>query len=582
MPSKGPKRAATARGLVGPYRVDGAPQRLHCAYRRLPSALFQYVPAQVRLIEGAQRVRGAGTVVTDARRHALVPVPGVAFQGLGGEEAAGQVSHFLEQKARGETHVRGTGAAPRIGEGELLAGGLTGQFEQQPLLLQALPLERQIAVAPRAAVDPLPLGVQQQRILADHGRENAFGAAGHVDTPEPQHARAHHVADEHSAALEIAAGDDGLANGCLRGLAKPLRRGGNASAPGGCPVQHRQLANAVGDGGHGPAGDRRRQELREQLQERSGVLLPHRRCECPLGGGGQGPHHGVQLAGRRDRLRGALVVAASRVLPMEGEHGVKLFPALDQTQFLAQGLPTRRARRQPCVGRGLDPAKVDSGERKQFQQRAAAGFGVEQLQQVEGGTADRRAPHRLSGGAVVGYRGAIEHAADQFVVDRVHAVQYRDLPRRHARRQVLQHPPHRLFYLRLAFGAGEHRPGGPRPARRRAVVQRLESETAPAQPVDRLLRECERLGRRTPGQEQPHRQHPCQPFQHAQLKGVDVVCPIDQYLRRLRCHSLHGRGNLGGGSRGGLFGAPGGVGERRERLAVGSGHRRQGPQPRPR
>ena len=464
----------------------------------------------------------------------------------------------------------------------MLAGGLTGQFEQQPLLLQALTLERQVAVTPRAAVDPLPLGVQQQRILADHGREHAFGAAGHVDTAEPQHARAHHVADEHSAALEVAAGDDGLANGRLGGLAKPLRRGGNASAPGSGPVQHRQLANAIGDGGHGPGGDRLRQELREQLQERPRVLQPCRRCECPLGSGRQGPHHGVQFASRRDRLRGALVVAAGRMLPVEGEHGVELSPALDQTQLLAQGLPTRRARRQWCVGCGLDPAKVDSGERKQLQQRTPPGLGIEQLQQVEGGTPDRRAPHRLAGGAVVGYRGAIEHAADQLVVDRVHAVQYRDLPRRHARRQVLQHPPRRLFYLRLAVGAREHRPGGPRPARRRAVVQRQESESAPAQPVDRLLRECERLGRRTPGQEQPRRQHPCQPLQHAQLQGVDVVYPIDQYLRRVRCHSLHGHGNLGGGGRGGLFGAPGGVGERRERLPVGSGHRRQGPQPRPR
>ena len=92
----GAEAAPPARGLVGPNRVDGAPQRLDCGYRRLPSALFQHVPAQVRFVECPQRVVGAGAVVADARRHALVPVPGIAFQGLGGKEAPGEVSHFLE------------------------------------------------------------------------------------------------------------------------------------------------------------------------------------------------------------------------------------------------------------------------------------------------------------------------------------------------------------------------------------------------------------------------------------------------------------------------------------------------------
>ena len=230
------------------YRADVGPQRLdRCNGTLASAALLQYVPAQVGLVERPQCITGVAAVEADTRRHAPVPVTGVVLQSRGGQESAGQIAHLLQQKARRQAHVGGTGAAPRIGQGEAFGGRLTGQLEQQALLVEPLPLERQVAAARGAPVDPIPLDIQQQRVLANHRRKGAFGAAGQVHAPKAQQARAHHVADEHAAALEVAAAHDRLANRGLGGLQESLRGGGNGAAGGGRPVEHRQLADAVVD-----------------------------------------------------------------------------------------------------------------------------------------------------------------------------------------------------------------------------------------------------------------------------------------------------------------------------------------------
>ena len=388
------ERAEAARAalrLLGADRVDGGPQRFDRGHGRLAArALLQHVPAQVGCIERPQRGIGAGAGESDARRQALVPVAGVPLQRRGGEKAAGQVAHFFEQEAGGQPHVGRAGAAPRVGEGEAFAGSLTGQLEQQPLLLEPLPLERQVAGVAGAAVELLPLGVQQQRVLANDRRKGAFGAAGDVYAPKAHQAGAHHVADEHPAALEVAAAHAGLANGGLGGLAEPLGGGGDGAAAGGGLVEYRQFADAVGDRLPFVAAGRRRHEPRQQLQKAAGMLLPGGRGQRLLRGARQRAHHGVQFARRGQRFRGALLVGAGRGLAaVKGEHRVELLPPLDQSQLLAQRFPARRARRQRGsagggLGLGFDPGQVDPGQREQLQQRAAARFGIEQLQQVEG------------------------------------------------------------------------------------------------------------------------------------------------------------------------------------------------------
>ena len=206
---------------------------------------------------------------------------------------------------------------------------------------------------------------------------------------------------------------------------------------------------------------------------------------------------------------------------------------------------------------------------------------VQQLQQVEAGAAHYRAPYRQAGGAVVGYRGAVEHPADQLVVNRVHAVQDGDFPRRHAPGEVLQHAAHGLFGLRLPIGAGKNSARRLPSTRGRGSVQNLQPQAAFAQPADGFGGEGECLAVRVPGQEKPCRQRPRQRFEHAELQRVDVVDAIDQDLLSARRGELHGRCHLRRRGRGRLRRARGGIRERRQHRLVCPRHRRQRAQPRP-